>query len=108
MDETVPLVINFQKFLLEEKKQGILDFARTKLALENSEGEVVDSDEFEVLRVIINKCDTNVNLHFRNCGKFTQQQISLACKYEGMKFEKKKDKKEDQLETILGRLSTNA
>ena len=46
MDETVPLVINFQKFLLEEKKQGILDFARTKLAFENSEGEVVDSDEF--------------------------------------------------------------
>ena len=104
----MPLVINFHKFLLEEKKQAILDFARVKLARDGLDGEVIDSDEFQVFRVIATKCDTNVNLNFGKRGKFTQEKILMACKSEGLKIEEKKDKKEDKLEAILGRLSTNA
>ena len=89
-DDTVPLVINYQKFLLEEKKQAILDFAKAKLATIGEEG-VKDSDQFLVFKIMVQFCDKNVNLHFRNSHKFDISTITMACEDNGLKFEEDKD-----------------
>ena len=55
-DDSVPLTLNYYKFLLEEKKQNILQFAKVKLA----------DQDFAIFRAIITKCDSNVNYKFKN------------------------------------------
>ena len=70
----MPLIINYDKLLFEDKKKTILDFARVKLAdikLEDDGDELVESVKYKVLKAIINFCDTNVTCsqsRFLNVG----------------------------------------
>ena len=76
MNDDVPLTINYNKFLLEEKKQSILDFARIKLN---------DGDEFKVLKTMMTKCDINITHEFKNSVQISLKDIKHAC--EDLKLE---------------------
>lgn len=57
----MPLVLNYQKLLFEEKKQQILDFAKVKLA-KFREGYSEESLEYRMFKAILNYCKDNINI----------------------------------------------
>lgn len=85
----MPLIINFDKFLFEEKKQMVLQFARIRLCKFNNDG-IADSPEYLMFKAIVENCDSNVTCtknNFHNVGKFAFPEILIACEANGIKFD---------------------
>lgn len=68
VDDSVPLTINYYKFLLEEKKQNILQLARVK----------VEEAQFLIFRDILDHCDQNITYEFKNSNQFSLKDIQSA------------------------------
>jgi hypothetical protein len=64
-DDSVPLTLNYNKFLLEEKKNSILLFARTYLSEEN----------LEIFSEILATKDLQVSHDFQDSQQFAFEKV---------------------------------
>lgn len=86
-EDSVPLIINYDKFLFEEKRQIVLDFARIRLCKFINDGHLGDTDEYKMFEAVVQHCDVNVTCSkdkFMNATKFSYKEISVACEANGV------------------------
>ena len=99
----VPLKINYDKILFEEKKQIILQFARIRLCKFTSSGGITDSPEYLMFKAIVENCDRNITCtknQFYNIGKFNFSEVLIACEENGIKFDGEKTGSAKVLENL--------
>lgn len=85
----VPLIINYDKILFEEKKSIVLQFARIRLCKFQNDGGLSDSPEYLMFKSIVENCDRNVTCtknKFHNISKFNFAEVMIGCEANGIKF----------------------
>mmetsp|Transcript_2667 Transcript_2667/g.4486 ORF Transcript_2667/g.4486 Transcript_2667/m.4486 type:complete len:113 (-) Transcript_2667:662-1000(-) len=97
--ESTPLCINYPKFLFEDIRQSVVEFARVKLSqVSPVSKQLLDSDEFRVFRAVVMSLDTEVTHSFQNVQAFTVQQIKVACESARISLKQKRGEVLDKAE----------